>query len=64
MIADLELLELEILLIYIYKNHVFEKIFHNGFTNEIIAVFKDLEYILVKEYPDRHKVLIPNLLRV
>ena len=56
MITDAELLELEILLIDKYENHVFEKIFYNEFTNEIIAVFKDLEYILVKEYPGRYRV--------
>lgn len=56
MITDSELLELEILLINKYKNHVFEKIFYNEFTNEIIAVFKDLEHLLVKECPGRYRI--------
>ena len=56
MITDAELLELEILLIDKYENHEFNKIFYNEMTNEIIAVFEDLKYLLVKEYFGRYRV--------
>ena len=56
MITDAELLELEILLIDKYENHVFDKIFYNEMTNEIIVAFKDLKYLLVKEYSGRYRV--------
>lgn len=56
MITDAELLELEILLIDKYENHAFDKIFYNEMTNEIIAVFEDLKYLLVKEYSGRYRV--------
>lgn len=56
MITDAELLELEMLLIEKYENHVFDKMFYNEMTNEIIVAFKDLEYLLVKEYSGRYRV--------
>lgn len=56
MITDAELLELEILLIDKYENHAFDKILYNEMTNEIIAVFEDLKYLLVKEYSGRYRV--------
>ncbi|MNR38011.1 hypothetical protein D3C85_1560810 [compost metagenome] len=55
MITDAELLELEMLLIDKYENHVFKKILYNEMTNEIIAFFEDLEYLLV-EYSGRYRV--------
>ncbi len=56
MITDAELLELEILLIDKYKSYVFGQIFHNEMTNEIIAIFEDLEYLLEKECPGRYRI--------
>lgn len=54
MITDAELLELEILLIDKYENHVFDKIFYNEMTNEIIVFRDDLEQLLLINYPDRY----------
>lgn len=56
MITDAELLELEILLIEKYKAHIFDNIFINETTNEIIALKKDLEQLLLIYYPDRYRI--------
>lgn len=56
MITDSELLELEILLIEKYKAHIFDKLFINETTNEIIAFKKDLELLLLIYYPDRYRI--------
>jgi hypothetical protein len=56
MITDAELLELETLLIEQYIFHKFDKIYHNETSNEIIALRKDLELLLNKDYPGRYRV--------
>lgn len=56
MITDAELLELELLLIEMYHQHKFGKIYHNEITNEIIVLRKDVEVLLSLHYSDRCKV--------
>lgn len=56
MITDSELLELEILLLEKYKNHVFGEIFYNEITHDFIAFRKDIEQLLSIYYPGRYRI--------